>query len=214
MEWARAAGLAGALVYGLVYVLATLLFLPGSVLTLGAGFAWGLAEGMAVVVPASLGGALLAFLLGRSVLRDRIARRMEGNALFEAIDEAIGEEGFRLVLLLRLSPAFPFNLLNYALGLTRVRLADYALASALGMLPGTLLYVYLGTLLNTAAELWAGRRPSSGWAEPALLAAGLLATAAATFLVARRARRALDRRLGVSRPPRGETRHPPRAPSG
>jgi uncharacterized membrane protein YdjX (TVP38/TMEM64 family) len=195
VEWARAAGPAGAAVYGLAYVLATVLFLPGSVLTLGAGFAYGLLGGMAVVVPASITGALLAFLLGRTVLRERIARRMEGNARFLAIDQAIGEQGFRVVLLLRLSPVFPFNLLNYALGLTRVRLRDYLLASVLGMFPGTLLYVYLGSLVTSATELLSGRRPSAGLAGEVLFGVGLLATVAVTVLVTRAARRALDATL-------------------
>jgi uncharacterized membrane protein YdjX (TVP38/TMEM64 family) len=194
LEWAHAAGPAGPVLYGLAYVIATVLFLPGSVLTLGAGFAYGLVGGMAVVVPASVTGALLAFLLGRTVLRDRIARRLEGNARFHAVDQAIGEEGFRVVLLLRLSPVLPFNLLNYALGLTRVRLRDYLLASLIGMFPGTLLYVYLGSLVTSAAELVSGR-PSAGLAGKVLFLVGLVATGVATVLITRAARRALEKTL-------------------
>jgi len=211
-EWARGAGPAGALLYALAYVVATVLFLPGSALTLGAGFAWGLAGGMAVVVPASVAGAVLAFLLGRTVLREPIARRVASDARFAAVDRAIGEEGFRLVLLLRLSPVVPFNLLNYALGLTRVRLRDYLLASVVGMFPGTLLYVYLGSLVTSAAELAAGRRPPAGLAGEVLFVVGLLATAAATLLVARAARRALEATLAVSGSPPVAGRRPPRGP--
>lgn len=214
VEWARAAGPAGAVLYALAYVLATVLFLPGSVLTLGAGFAWGLVGGMAVVVPASVCGAMFAFLLGRTVLREPIARRVERTPRFAAVDRAIGEQGFRLVLLLRLSPVFPFNLLNYALGLTRVRFTDYFLASVAGMFPGTLLYVYLGSLVTSAAELVSGRRPSAGLAGQVLFGVGLLATAAATLLIARAARRALEATLALSGSSPDGGRRPPRAPAG
>ena len=100
----------------------------------------------------SVAAATLAFVLGRTVARGWIARRIAGSPRFAAVDEAIGENGFRIVLLLRLSPLFPFNLLNYALGLTRLSLRDYVVASALGMLPGTILYVYLGSLVTSASE--------------------------------------------------------------
>jgi uncharacterized membrane protein YdjX (TVP38/TMEM64 family) len=197
LAWAHAAGPAGPLLYGLSYVLATVLFLPGSVLTLGAGFAYGVVGGMAVVVPASVAGALLPFVLGRTVLRDRIARRLQGVERFQAIDQAIAEQGFRVVLLLRLSPVLPFNLLNYALGLTRVGVRDYLLGSLIGMFPGTLLYVYLGSLVNSATEFAAGQRPSAGLAGELLFGGGLLATVLATVLVTRAARRALERTLGT-----------------
>jgi uncharacterized membrane protein YdjX (TVP38/TMEM64 family) len=196
LSWAKGAGLVGALLYGLAYVLGTLLFLPGSILTLGAGFLYGLAGGLAVVFPSSVLGALLAFLLGRTVLRAPIARRMARHPRFQAVDQAVTEKAFWVVLLLRLSPAFPFNLLNYALGVTKVPVGTYLLASALGMLPGTVLYVYLGTLLTSAAELLSGQRPNAGWAGKLLFGLGLLATVAVVVLVGRAARRALDRTLG------------------
>jgi uncharacterized membrane protein YdjX (TVP38/TMEM64 family) len=195
LDWVRDAGLAGALLYGLAYVIGTLLFVPGSLLTLGAGFLYGLLGGLGVVVPGSMVGALLAFLLGRTVLRAPVARRMKGHPRFEAVDRAVGERAFWVVLLLRLSPVFPFNLLNYALGVTRVPLGTYLLASVVGMFPGTVLYVYLGTLLGSAAELLSGKRPDSGWAGKLLFAAGLLATLAVVVLVSRAARRALERTL-------------------
>lgn len=207
LAWAKGAGPAGAVLYALMYALGTLLFLPGGLLTLGAGFLYGLPGGMAVVVPGSVLGALLAFLLGRTVLRGPTERLLRRHPRFAAVDTAVAEEGFRVVLLLRLSPLVPFNLLNYGLGLTRVPVGTYLLASAVGMLPGTLLYVYLGTLLTSAAELLSGRRPEAGWAGKLLLAVGLLATLAVVLLVGRAARRALDSTL--SRPRRTSRSGPP-----
>ncbi len=197
LAWAKGAGLAGALVFGLVYVAGTLLFLPGSVLTLGAGFLYGLLGGLAVVVPGSVLGATLAFVLGRTVLRKPVVRLLKRHPRFQAVDQAVGEQAFRVVLLLRLSPVVPFNLLNYGLGVTRVPFGTYVLASVLGMLPGTVLYVYLGSLLTSATELLSGHRPASGWAQKALFAGGLVATALVVVLVGRAARRALDKTLGA-----------------
>ena len=199
LEWAQGAGLAGALLFGLVYVLGTLLFFPGSILTLGAGFLYGLFGGFAVVVPGSVLGALLAFLLGRTALRGPTQRLLRRHPRFAAVDQALAEDAFRVVLLLRLSPLFPFNLLNYGLGVTRVGLGPYLLGSVLGMLPGTLLYVYLGSLLTSATELLSGKRPDAGWGGKALFLAGLLATAAVVVLVSRAARRALEARLAGPR---------------
>ncbi|MBI4483426.1 MAG: TVP38/TMEM64 family protein [Acidobacteria bacterium] len=197
VEWIRGSGAAGMLVYALVYIVATVGLLPGSVLTLGAGFAYGPIVGTALVSPASVMGATLACLLGRSLARGWIARKVAGNAKFRAIDQAIGESGFKIVLLLRLSPVFPFNLLNYGLGLTAVRLRDYVLASFLGMLPGTFLYVYLGSLVTSASELLSGKRADAGWGGQAVYWGGLAATVLVTVFVTRIARRALARQIGA-----------------
>ena len=197
VEWARGAGLAGAVAYGAVYVLATVLALPGSILTLGAGFVWGVVLGTLLVSPASIIGATCAFVLGRTLLRRRIEGRVRASPRVAAIDEAVARNGFKVVLLLRLSPILPFNVLNYGLGLTRVRLRDYVLGSALGMLPATILYVWIGSLVTTAAEL--GARSASGngrGAKLALFGLGLVATAVAVALIARAARRVLGKELG------------------
>jgi uncharacterized membrane protein YdjX (TVP38/TMEM64 family) len=191
----RGAGAAGVAIFAAVYVAATVLFLPGSVLTAGAGFAYGPLWGTLLVSPVSVAAATLAFVLGRTVARGWISRRIAGNPRFAAVDEAIGESGFKIVLLLRLSPLFPFNLLNYALGLTRVRLRDYVAGSALGMLPGTVLYVYLGSLVTSASELASGGGEAAGASRSVLYWGGLAATVAATWLVTRIARRALSRAI-------------------
>jgi uncharacterized membrane protein YdjX (TVP38/TMEM64 family) len=195
VEWIRGAGGVGVAVYALAYGLATVLLLPGSLLTLGAGFAYGPVAGTLLVSPVSVAAATAAFLLGRTFARDWIARRVQGSPRFRAIDEAVGTTGFRIVLLLRLSPVFPFNVLNYALGLTRVRARDYVLASFLGMRPGTFMYVYLGSLVTSAAELASGQAPDAGPWRQVLFYGGLLATVVVTVLITRTARRALDRSL-------------------
>ncbi len=195
VEWIRDAGLVGEAVYSLAYVGATLLLLPGSILTVGAGLAYGPLWGTLLVSPVSVLAATLAFLLGRGIARKRVARRIAQHPRFSAIDEAIGDSGFKIVLLLRLSPIFPFNLLNYALGLTRVSLRDYVVASSLGMLPGTFLYVYLGSLVTNASELLSGKRPAAGPWEHVLYWGGLGATLLVTVIITRIARQALNKAL-------------------
>lgn len=206
--WIRAAGAGGVAVYAAVYVAATLLLLPGSVLTAGAGFAYGPLWGTLLASPVSVLAATLAFVLGRTVARGWVARRMSGAPRFAAVDEAIGQSGLKIVLLLRLSPLFPFSLLNYGLGLTRVRLRDYVLGSFLGMLPGTALYVYLGSLVTSASELVSGRS-SGGGAGQTLYWAGLVATLAVTMIVARIARRALHRAIATPGAQPGAAPHHP-----
>ncbi|MEK6606309.1 MAG: TVP38/TMEM64 family protein [Myxococcota bacterium] len=191
----RDAGALGVAVYAAVYVLATVLMLPGSIVTLAAGFAYGPIGGTLVVSPASVAGATAAFLIARSRARPWVERRIGARPRLAAIDEAMARSGFRMVALLRLSPLLPFNLLNYALGLTRVRVRDYVLASFVGMLPGTLLYNYLGSLITNASRLAAGERPDAGAAGQILYWGGLAATIAATILITRASRRALDQAL-------------------
>lgn len=156
-------------------------FLPGSILTLGAGFAYGVGLGTAVVWVGANLGATLAFVFGRTLARGWVAARVEGNPRFAAIDRAVGREGLKIVLHARLSPIFPFNLLNYVFGLTQVSLRDYVLGSLVGMLPGTILYVYLGSLITNLSALTAGRT-SAGATQQIFYFAGLGATAAGHLL--------------------------------
>jgi len=194
VAWIQGAGAIGAMVYAATYIAATVLLLPGSILTLGAGFAYGPLVGTLLVSPVSVTAATIAFLLGRTVARGWIAERVSRDRRFAAVDVAIEREGLKVVLLLRLSPVFPFNVLNYALALTRVRLRDYVLGSWVGMLPGTFLYVYLGSLVTTAASLDSSE-PTTGTAERVIYWAGLAATVLVTVLVTRLARRALKAAL-------------------
>lgn len=188
--WVDGLGAFGPIVFIAGYALAVVAFAPGSILTLAAGAIFGIARGTAYVFVAATIGAALAFLVARYVARPWVEQRIAGNPRFAAIDRAIAAQGRRIVFLLRLSPAFPFSLLNYALGLTRVRFAD-ALVASVGMLPGTLLYVYYGNVGGEIAKA-AGGTAQRGPAEWAVLGLGLVATIAVTTIVARIARRALS----------------------
>jgi uncharacterized membrane protein YdjX (TVP38/TMEM64 family) len=183
------------------YAIAAVFLIPGSILTLGAGFLFGLPVGIAVVSAGSVLGACCAFLVGRFLARDWAAERIGRLPRFDALDRAATRQGFLIVLLVRLSPLFPFNLINYGFGLTGVRFRDYLFASWIGMLPATAVYVYLGTLAKSIAELARGHL-DSGWAGRALLIVGFAATIALTVLIARKATQALKAHLQTE-PPRG-----------
>ena len=183
-EWVASLGLLAPVVFVLSYAVAVVAFVPASALTIAAGAVFGLVQGTAYVFVAAVVGSGAAFLVARYVARAAVERRVEADRRFAAIDRAVGTEGRKIAFLLRLSPAVPFNLLNYALGLTRISFSDYLFASV-GMLPGTLLYVYSGTLVGEVAggiELGRGL----------LLGVGLAATAAVTIYVTVLARRALQ----------------------
>jgi uncharacterized membrane protein YdjX (TVP38/TMEM64 family) len=188
--WVDGLGPWGPLAFIAGYVLACIAFVPGSVLTVAAGAIFGVMKGVVYVFVGASLGASAAFLVARYAARDAIARRLAGNIRFEAIDRAIAREGRKIVTLLRLSPVFPFNLLNYALGLTRVRFVDY-LVAMVGLLPGTILYVYSGKLAGDLVALAGGMTPPKGPGYYAVLGLGLLATIAVTAIITRTARRAL-----------------------
>ena len=191
LAWVQRIGPWGAVLLGAAYIPAALLFVPGSLLTLGAGFALGVGLGTVAVSIGSTLGASAAFLAGRTLARGFIEAKISHNPRFRAIDQAVKHEGFKIVLLTRLSPVFPFNLLNYAFGLTPVSLRDYFLASWIGMLPGTVMYVYLGSAAKNLADLAAGK-VEGGTGQQALFGVGLLATVAVTVAVTRVAKRALN----------------------
>lgn len=180
----------GPVLFVIVYALAAVLFIPGSVLTLGAGAVFGVLKGFAIVSIASTVGATAAFLVGRYIARDWVANKIQGNSKFDAIDRAVAREGWKIVGLTRLSPVFPFTLLNYAFGLTQVSLRHYILASWIGMIPGTIMYVYLGSLANVTVGT--GSRTPGEWA---LYGIGLGATIAVTIFVTRIAKKALAERI-------------------
>lgn len=188
LAWIDGLGAWGPVLFVMIYIGATVLFVPGSALTLGAGALFGVGLGSVLVSVGATLGATTAFLVGRYFARDWVAKKIEGNAAFAAIDRAVADEGWKIVGLTRLSPAFPFSLLNYAFGLTRVSLRDYVLASWIGMMPGTVMYVYLGSLAHAAGD----RQRTPG--EWALLGVGLIATIAVTIFVTRLARAALAKR--------------------
>jgi uncharacterized membrane protein YdjX (TVP38/TMEM64 family) len=196
LERVRDLGPTAALAFMGIYALATVAWVPGSVLTLAAGAIFGLVHGTIYTLIGATVGAALAFLVSRYLARAAVERRLGASRKLRAIDEALAREGAKVVFLVRLSPVFPFNALNYALGLTSVRFWHYAAASAVGMIPGTFLYVYTGYAAGQLATGAAGAGPR-GVGYYVLLGVGLLATIAVTVLVTRTARRALHRSADI-----------------
>ncbi|MEY4518791.1 MAG: hypothetical protein RLZZ499_1390 [Cyanobacteriota bacterium] len=192
LQWVNDLGAIAPIAFIFIYIVATVAFLPGSVLTLGAGVLFGIIQGSLYVFVGATIGATLAFLVGRYLARGWISEKIAGNQKFSAIDRAVGQEGFKIVLLTRLSPVFPFNLLNYGLGVTGVALKDYVLASV-GMIPGTIMYVYIGSLAGSIATIGSdtdtNANPVAQWA---IRIVGLIATVAVTLYVTKIARKALD----------------------
>lgn len=205
--WVRGLGVWGPLAYAAVYVVAVVALVPASALTIAAGAIFGPLVGTAVVSVGSTVGAALAFLIARHLARDAVARRARRYPRFAAIDRAIGEGGWKVVALLRLSPAVPFNLQNYLYGLTPIRFWPCVLTSWAAMLPGTLLYVYLGHAGRSGLEAASGGRTRTP-AEWAMLGIGLAATVAVTVYVTRLARKALHERSTVAPDPVGEPAAP------
>jgi uncharacterized membrane protein YdjX (TVP38/TMEM64 family) len=191
-SWVADKGVWGGVIYGLVYTVAVLLFVPGSVLTIGAGLVFGLLWGTVIVSFASTAAAALAFLIARYLARDRVEALAKRNEKFRAIDQAIRDKGWRVVALLRLSPLVPFSVSNYLYGLTPVSFGPYVLASWIAMLPATVLYVWIGAAGKAAADAGGGQGRSP--LEWALLGAGLVATAVVTVMITRTARRQLAQR--------------------
>lgn len=200
--WVEGLGAWGPLAFLAGYAVAVVAFVPGSLLTLAGGATFGLVRGVVYVWLAATLGAVLAFLVARHLARPWVEQRVATDPRFAAIDGAIASQGGRIVFLLRLSPLFPFSLLNYALGLTRVRFRDYTIAS-FGMLPGTVLYVYYGSLAGELAHA-AGGTTNRSPAEWGLLGLGLVATLLVTRIVTRLAGRAFRQATGPQAAPEGD----------
>ncbi len=186
--WAERLGPWGPLALAAASAAAAVLLLPGSVLTIGTGFLYGIPLGFGVIWIANMLGACVAFGIGRTLVREWVARRMAANEMFVTLDEAVGEHGFKIVFLTRLSPVFPYGLLNYTFGASRVSFRQYALASSVGLIPGILMYIYIGASLRSLAEL--GQRADTPVGHRVFfwfgLAATILLVAAGTY-IARRA---------------------------
>jgi uncharacterized membrane protein YdjX (TVP38/TMEM64 family) len=194
LMWINSLGSVGAIAYIALYIIATVAFLPGSIVTLGAGVVYGVALGSIYVFIGACLGATAAFLIGRYLARNWVYKKIAGNEKFKAIDEAVGKEGFKIVLLTRLSPVFPFNLLNYAFGVTGVSLKDYLLGF-IGMIPGTIMYVYLGSLAGNCALIGTESQPQDYAVQWTLRIVGFIATVAVTVFVTRIARKALEEKV-------------------
>ena len=194
LAWVAAWRGAASVPFILFYAFAALVLLPDSLLTIAAGAIFGLAKGLLLVSIGSMLGAAAAFFLGRSFARNWVRRRTERWPKFRALDRAISRHGFWVVFLTRLSPIIPYGLLNYTYGITTVRVRDYLLASWIGMLPASLLYVYAGTAAATLAAVISGRAPMAR-DDDVLLWLGLVATIAVIGLLTYFARRELAREL-------------------
>jgi len=190
LDWTGGLGIWGPVFVASFYIVACVLLLPGSILTLGAGFLFKVIVGTITVSIGSTLGACAAFWVGRTIARNWIAGKVARNEKFAAIDEAVAQQGFKIVLLTRLSPVFPFNMLNYAFGLTKISFWKYALGSWIGMLPGTVMYVYFGAGLRSLADVAAGE-VEKGATGKLFFWLGLIATIVVTVFVTRVARNAL-----------------------
>lgn len=191
--WVQNLGVLGPIGFMFIYNLATLLFIPGSLLTLKGGCLFGIFWGSIYVLIAAIIGAILAFVVGRYLSRDWVSRQIDKHPKFKAINLAVAKEGWKIVLLTRLCPIFPFNLLNYAFGVTQVSLKDYILGS-LGIFPGTVMYVYMGSLAGDLAMLNRDYQPTNPEAQIGqwvMQIVGLIATVAITIYVTRVAQKAL-----------------------
>lgn len=192
-DWIERLGGWGLALFTLIYAGATVLFVPGSALTLASGALFGLWWGTLAVSLGSTLGAAAAFLIARYLARSAVERKLADHPKFRAIDQAVRDGGWKIVVLLRISPMVPFNLQNYLYGLTSIRFWQCVLASWVAMLPGTFLYVYLGYAGRAGVAAAGGAGGGRGMVEWMMLAAGLLATAAVTVYVSRLAGRAIRR---------------------
>ena len=194
IDWVQQLGPAGVIVFILAYALATVLFLPGWIFTVSAGLIYGIVGGTLVALAGAIIGATLAFLVARYLLRQNIEEITKKNPRFGAIDQAIGRQGWKIVGLLRLSPLIPFNLSNYFYGITSIGFVEYVVVSAIGMIPGTLLYAYLGAVGQASVSGGAAERSPLQYV---LLGVGLIATIVVTVFVSRIARKALKKSAAV-----------------
>ncbi len=190
IEWINGLGAIAPLIFILTYIAITIAFLPASIFTLGAGFVFGVVKGSILVFIGAMIGATAAFLIGRFVARDWIAKKIADNNFFSALDNAIAQEGLKLILLIRLSPVFPFNLLNYALGLTKISLPSYVIGTT-GIIPGTIMYVYLGSLVSDLATLGTGEAPANPTVDWTIKILIFVTVVAISLYIAKIARTAL-----------------------
>jgi Uncharacterized conserved protein len=193
ITWIESLGSWGAIAFIIIYNIATLLFIPGSLLTLKGGCLFGVVWGSMYVLIAATIGATFAFIIGRYLTRDWVCRQLEKHPKFKAIDQAVAKQGFKIVFLTRLSPIFPFNLLNYAFGITQVSLKDYILGS-IGMIPGTVMYVYIGSLATDLAMISTHHQPTTAETEIGkwlIQIIGLTATVLVTIYVTRIAQKGI-----------------------
>lgn len=192
--WVQSLGVWGPLAFVAGYALSSLLLMPVVLLTFAAGAMWGFTLGLAYAMVGAAAGSTLAFFAARHVVRRFVERYVSRHPRLAAIDRAVEAEGARLVFLLRLSPVVPFILLNYVLGISHIRFTAYS-AGLVGMVPPAAMYVYAGKVAGDLAALASGVAAPRGTVYYSLLTVGLVATVAATVLVTRAARNAIEEGL-------------------
>ena len=190
LQWINSLGAIGGIVFIGIYIIATLAFLPAALLTLGAGVIFGVTWGSIYVFIGATLGAIAAFLGGRYLAQGWVKEKISSYKKFAIIDKAVSKEGLKIVLLVRLSPLFPFNLLNYAFGITSVSFQDYLIGSV-GMIPGTIMYVYFGSLVGDIALIGSKNQPGNIILHWVIQIMGLIATIAVTVYVTKIAKKAL-----------------------
>lgn len=219
--WVEGLGPVGPLVYAGIYLLVTVLMIPAAAFSIAAGALFGLFWGTVAVWLGSNLGAAVALLIARYLARDAVRKKLAGFPKFKAIDRAVAEGGWKIVAMLRLSPAVPFNVQNYVYGLTGIRFWPCVAATAVAMLPGIFMYVYLGYAGRASIEAAAAGEVQRGWEQWALLVVGLIATVAVTVYITKLARRAIaaqtdvepekedtERKPAMKPPPPAATRSP------
>jgi uncharacterized membrane protein YdjX (TVP38/TMEM64 family) len=196
LQWTQGLGYWGPIFVVGFYILACVFLIPGTLITLAAGFLFGVLGGFITVSVGSTLGASVAFLVGRYLLRGWVEKRLATHPKLRAVDQAVGDKGLKIVILTRLSPAFPipFILMNYGYGLTRVKFWKYMLGSWLGMMPGTLLYVYIGTLFRSWTELAAGKTPETS-VQRVYFYIGLAITLVVVLFIGRVAQKAMKQAI-------------------
>lgn len=153
--WVTSFGRIAPLVYMGLYLVSTVFFLPGTPVTVLAGFIFGPLWGVFYASVASIISVSVAFLIARYVARDLVEGWVKDNAQFRKIDEQVEEQGWRILMFTRLVPIFPFNLQNYAYGLTSIRFSTFVLVSAIFMLPGTAVFVQFGgAFVSGEGDIW------------------------------------------------------------
>ncbi|MGB2927071.1 MAG: TVP38/TMEM64 family protein [Limnothrix sp.] len=205
IAWVDSLGSWGIIAFIGIYVVASALFISGAALTLGAGALFGVVKGSILVSIASTLAATCSFLIGRYIARGWVSKQIDSQPKFKAVDKAVAQEGWKIVGLVRLSPLFPFVFLNYAFGVTKVSLQEYVVASWIGMMPGTVLYVYLGAVGKAATDAAGSAGNTGSVLKTALFVVGLIATGIVTFVITKSAQKALDAQIedetNETRPP-------------
>jgi uncharacterized membrane protein YdjX (TVP38/TMEM64 family) len=194
LQWINSLGAIGGIVFIWIYIIATVAFLPASILTLGAGVLFGVILGSLYVFIGATLGAIAAFLIGRYLAKGWVRAKISSHKKFSVIDKAVTKEGLKIVLLTRLSPLFPFNLLNYALGVTSVSFSDYFIGSV-GMIPGTIMYVYLGYLAGDLALIGSESKSGNILLHWVIQIIGFIATIVVTVYVTKIAKKALEEEI-------------------